>query len=80
MPIERLAFGELTCRPMSIIPEDGLCIGSGGAPSSRGTHSEGDGRTTGRCPVCSGRFRLDDGLLADHRTTPVAQREDPNAY
>ena len=63
------------------IPKDERCIGSGGALSSRGTHTEADGSKTGRCPVCSGRFPLREGiLLPEHRSTPEDEREDPNAY
>lgn len=63
------------------VPDEEQCIGSGGAPSSRGTRSEFDGSTTGRCPVCSGRFKLRDGnLFPEHRAAPENERENPNAY
>jgi hypothetical protein len=63
------------------IPKDELCIGSGGAPSSRGTHTESDGSKTGRCPGCAGRFKMPDGiLLAPHRMASEDEREDPNAW
>lgn len=63
------------------IPKDEQCVGSGGAPSSRGIRTEGDGSKTGRCPVCAGRFRLHEkAFLPKHRAVPEGEREDPNAY
>ena len=52
----------------------GRCIGSGQQPSE-GTERTEDGRTTGVCVACAGRFEVEDGHLVAHATAPADERE-----
>jgi len=48
------------------VPE-GSCSGTGQASLPGGDDRDAAGRTTGVCPVCGGRFRLDiDGMVPNH--------------
>jgi hypothetical protein len=52
----------------------GRCLGTGKPPLG-GSEESADGRTTGICSACSGRFDLQDGLLVHHETAPAEGRE-----
>jgi hypothetical protein len=56
------------------IPDVGRCQGSSSAPIE-GSNEDQDGRATGVCGACSGRFELEDGLLTEHEPAPVDERE-----
>jgi hypothetical protein len=59
--------------PMTI-PYVGRCLGSAKPPLD-GSEKDENGRATGLCTACSGRFELDDGLLSEHETASEAERE-----
>lgn len=56
------------------IPYVGRCLGSAGPPLEESRQVD-DGRETGICPACSGRFELHDGRLVAHETAPDDERE-----
>lgn len=56
------------------IPYTGRCLGSG-KPPREGTEESRESGTSGVCLVCSGRFDLDDGSMAEHETAPEDERE-----
>jgi hypothetical protein len=58
------------------IPDVGRCLGSGNPPLE-GSEEKDDGRSTGVCSTCSGRFELvHGGVLAEHETASDEDRED----
>jgi hypothetical protein len=56
------------------IPDVGRCLGSGKPPREGSTHTE-NGRTSGVCLACGGRFEVDDGSVVAHETAPDDERE-----
>lgn len=52
----------------------GRCLGSGEPPRG-GTEEDEDGRISGVCVTCSGRFDVDDGRVVAHETAPDDARE-----
>ncbi len=61
-PQHPVDFGRMVSR------KSGECIGGGGTPARRTEQRESDSSTTGECPVCAERFRLDrDGLIPKHQ-------------
>jgi hypothetical protein len=56
------------------IPDVGRCLGSG-KPPLEGSEEDEDGRRTGLCGTCSGRFELEDGVLAHHEAAPAEDRD-----
>lgn len=52
----------------------GRCLGTA-KPPLEGSEESADGRTTGICSACSGRFDLQDDLLVHHEAAPAEDRE-----
>jgi hypothetical protein len=52
----------------------GRCLGSGEAPRE-GSEETADGRTSGVCVACSGRFDVEDGRLVAHAAAAENERE-----
>jgi hypothetical protein len=56
------------------IPDVGRCLGTGQKPLE-GSEKDEDGRRTGVCGTCSGRFELEDGLLVQHEAASAEDRD-----
>jgi hypothetical protein len=56
------------------IPDVGRCLGTG-KPPLEGSEKDEDGRPTGICATCSGRFELEDGLLSQHEAAQAQDRD-----
>jgi hypothetical protein len=56
------------------IPYVGRCLGSG-QPPREGTEQSYRGGKTGVCVTCSGRFRVENGAIAEHETAAEDERE-----
>jgi hypothetical protein len=56
------------------IPDVGRCLGTG-KPPLEGTKKDEDGRRTGVCGTCSGRFDLDADVLAQHAAAEPEDRD-----
>ena len=52
----------------------GRCLGSG-EPPREGTDQNAEGRTSGVCVACSGRFDVEDGLVVAHQAAADDARE-----
>ena len=56
------------------IPYVGRCLGSGKPPRA-GTEAPYLRGTTGVCVACSGRFKIQNGTIAEHETALEGERE-----
>jgi hypothetical protein len=56
------------------IPDVGRCLGSDHAPREGSERAE-DGRSSGVCVACSGRFDVEDGQVVAHEAAPADERE-----
>lgn len=52
----------------------GRCLGSGKPPLEDSAQDD-DGRSTGVCGTCSGRFEVENGLIQHHEAAPPEERE-----
>ena len=58
------------------IPDLGHCAGSGTPPVDDSVRDENQGRTSGVCPACSGRFDLHHtGVMSLHDAAEAGERE-----
>jgi hypothetical protein len=56
------------------ITDLGRCLGSG-KPPLEGSVQDKDGRSTGVCGTCSGRFDVENGLIQQHGPATPDERE-----